>query len=272
MREIMQRHHQTSFMDVTMTTTRLRLGIISALEQEQTGLIENMTRTSTITRGRRDYVSGNLWGIDAVCVLSRLGKVAAATTAATLIERFDVTHVVFTGVAGAADAKVRVGDIVVADHLMQHDMDASPLFPRFEIPLTGQSRLRSDKFLSDLLEKSATSFAKNDFFVEIAPVDRHSFKLDRPRVHRGLIASGDEFINCRTRLSDLKGELAEVLAVEMEGAAVAQVCSDYQTPFAVIRTISDNANEDAPVDFTRFVDRVASRYAYSIVRRLCMNE
>jgi adenosylhomocysteine nucleosidase len=79
-----------------MTTSRLRLGLISALDQEQTGLIESMSNISAVSRGMRDYVSGNLWGIDSVCVLSRLGKVAAAATAATLIERFDVTHIVFT--------------------------------------------------------------------------------------------------------------------------------------------------------------------------------
>jgi adenosylhomocysteine nucleosidase len=254
-----------------MTTSRLRLGIISALDQEQAGLIDHMEDTKTVTRGMRDYVSGNLWGIDSVCVLSRLGKVAAAATAATLIERFDVTHIVFTGVAGGADAKVRVGDIVVAEQLVQHDIDASPLFPRFEIPLTGQSRMSSDRFLSDLLEQSAKAFVKDDFYSEITADDRQAFKMDRPRVHRGLIASGDEFINCRTRLSDLKGELSEMLAVEMEGAAVAQVCSEFGVPFAVIRTISDSANEDAPVDFTKFVDRVASRYAFGIVKRLCIS-
>jgi adenosylhomocysteine nucleosidase len=254
-----------------MTTSRLRLGLISALDQEQAGLIENMEDVTVVTRGMRNYVSGNLWGIDCVCVLSRLGKVAAAATAATLIERFDVTHIVFTGVAGGADAKVRVGDIVVAEQLVQHDIDASPLFPRFEIPLTGQSHMSSDRFLSDLLEQSAKAFVKDDFYSEISAADRQAFKMDRPRVHRGLIASGDEFINCRTRLSDLKGELSEMLAVEMEGAAVAQVCSEFGVPFAVIRTISDSANEDAPVDFVKFVDRVASRYAFAIVKRLCVN-
>jgi adenosylhomocysteine nucleosidase len=254
-----------------MTNSCLRLGIISALDQEQAGLIESMENITTVTRGMREYVAGNLWGIDSVCVLSRLGKVAAAATAATLIERFDVTHIVFTGVAGAADESVKVGDIVVAEHLVQHDIDASPLFPRFEIPLTGKSLLASDRFLSDLLVQSAKAFAKEDFFKEITADDREAFRLDRPRVHRGLIASGDEFISCRTRLNDLKGELKEMLAVEMEGAAVAQVCSEFGIPFAVIRTISDSANEDAPVDFTKFVSRVASRYAFGIVKRLCVN-
>jgi adenosylhomocysteine nucleosidase len=255
-----------------MTTSRLRLGLISALDQEQAGLIENMENIYALNRGMRDYVAGDLWGVDTVCVLSRLGKVAAAATAATLIERFDVTHIVFTGVAGSADNNVRVGDIVVADQLVQHDINASPLFPRFEIPLTGRSRLASDSFLSDVLAQSAKSFAKEDFFSAIGRPDREAFRLDRPRVHRGLIGSGDEFINSEERLRELKQALPELLAVEMEGAAVAQVCYEFGVPFAVIRTISDDANETAPTDFIEFVNRVASRYAFGIVKRLCQNQ
>lgn len=251
-----------------MTSSPFRLGLISALHQEQTGLIENMQHADRIERGMRHYVTGNLWGIDCVCVLSRLGKVAAAATVATLIERFDVTHIVFTGVAGAADGKVKVGDIVVADQLVQHDIDASPLFPRFEIPLTGQSHFASDRNLTERLVQAAENFINDDFHSMIAAADRDIFRLHQPQVHRGLIASGDEFINSRARLSELKSALPELLAVEMEGAAVAQVCFEFGVPFAVIRTISDAANEDAPVDFLQFIERVAARYAFGIVKRL----
>ena len=132
-----------------------RLGLVSALHQEQAGLIEAMQNPQTVSRGMRDYVAGNLWGMDTVCVLSRIGKVAAAATVATLIERFDVSHIVFTGVAGAVESDVQVGDIVVADSLAQYDMDATPLFPRFEVPLLGQSLFASDKHLTDRLTDAA---------------------------------------------------------------------------------------------------------------------
>jgi adenosylhomocysteine nucleosidase len=127
----------------------VRLGIVSALQEEQTGLIAQMRDVKSVTRGMRDYVQGNLWGMDCVCVLSRLGKVASSATVATLIERFDVSAVVFTGVAGSADPEVRVGDIVIAENLVQHDMDTRPLFPRVEIPLTGQAKYSSDAGLSE---------------------------------------------------------------------------------------------------------------------------
>jgi adenosylhomocysteine nucleosidase len=254
----------------TLLHPPIRLGIISALSQEQVGLIDSMESASSLVRGMRDYVAGNLWGIDAVCVLSRLGKVAAAATAATLIERFAVTHIVFTGVAGAADATVRVGDLVLATELAQHDIDASPLFPRFEIPLTGTSRFFSDTALSRAFGEAAAQFLDKDFHKEVPEDDRRTFRLDQPRIHRGLIASGDQFITSPARRDELKHALPGLLAVEMEGAAVAQVCSDFGVPFAVMRTISDGADESAPVDFMRFVDGVASRYAFGILRRFCL--
>jgi len=247
----------------------MRLGLISALQQEQSGLIERMEGRKTTQRGMRDYVSGKLWGIDCVCVLSRLGKVAAAATVATLIERFDVSHVVFTGVAGGTDPAIRVGDIVVADSLLQHDMDASPLFPRFEIPLTGQARFATDVQLMQELAHAAERFLALDLSTVLDSDDRKRFGLEQPALHRGLIASGDEFIDSRDRLSALTAALPGLLAVEMEGAAVAQVCFEFGIPFAVIRTISDAANEHAPLDFLQFIERVASRYAFGVLRRFC---
>ncbi|MDF3035717.1 MAG: 5-methylthioadenosine/adenosylhomocysteine nucleosidase [Paucimonas sp.] len=252
-----------------MNTRPLRLGIISALHQEQAGLVEAMHQPTIIQRGMRDYACGPLWDVDCVCVLSRIGKVAAAGTAATLIERFDVTHIVFTGVAGGAAKEIAVGDIVVADSLVQHDMDATPLFPRFEIPLTGLAEFPSDASLTAHLRKAATDFLEVDFQTRIAPEDREQFGLASPRMHCGMIASGDEFIDNRERMIRLKTALPATLAVEMEGAAVAQVCFEFGIPYAVIRTISDGANEDSPVDFMRFIDRVSSRYAHGIMARLC---
>ncbi|KIF80008.1 5'-methylthioadenosine/adenosylhomocysteine nucleosidase [Noviherbaspirillum autotrophicum] len=252
-----------------MISPPFRLGVISALQHEQHGLIDLMQDRRSVTRAMREYVTGSLWGMDCVCVLSRVGKVAAAATVATLIERFGVTHIVFTGVAGSADRAVRVGDIVVADALVQHDMDTTPLFPRFEVPLTGQSHFASDLGLTNRLAKAAQDFVGMDLRALVAAQDIDAFRLHQPRVHRGLIASGDEFIDSRSKLAELKQALPPLLAVEMEGAAVAQVCFEFGVPFAVIRTVSDAANEDAPVDFMQFIERVAARYAFGIVKRLC---
>lgn len=239
------------------------------MPQEQEGLIAHMMQLQVKTRAQREYVSGQLWGLECVCVLSRIGKVAAATTVTTLIEHFGVTHILFTGVAGAADPAVKVGDIVVAETLIQHDMDSSPLFPRFEIPLTGRTHMACDARMTEKLKRSITEFFREDLEQVIDEEDRSSFRISAPTLHAGLIASGDEFINCSLRMKQLKKDLPELLAVEMEGAAVAQVCQEFGIPFAIMRTISDEANEDSPVDFMQFIERVAADYAFHVVRRWC---
>jgi adenosylhomocysteine nucleosidase len=231
----------------------MKLGIISALHEEQEGIVEAMSGSQKTVHGMRDYWSGRLNDTDTVCVLSRIGKVAAAMTAVTLVERFNITHLVFTGVAGAGNPGINVGDIVIAESLVQYDMDASPLFPRFEVPLTGVSHFPSDSRLSAVLARAAQEFVDQDFESAIDVAERHEFGLVAPRVHRGLIGSGDEFISDRTRLGALSQALPGLLAVEMEGAAVAQVCFELGVPFAVVRTISDNANEEAATHFNRIV-------------------
>lgn len=247
----------------------MRLGIISALHEEQLGLVEAMRGPSRLIHGMREYWAGNLWEIDAVCVLSRIGKVAAAMTATTLVEKFEVTHILFTGVAGAGDKTVQVGDIVVAEALVQHDMDASPLFPRFEVPLTGLTHFQPDQQLSLRLSRAAHDFLELDFPDAISEGERCAFRLAQPRVHRGLVASGDQFIDDRGQLNGLNDALPGLVAVEMEGAAVAQVCHELSIPCAVLRTVSDNANENAAHDFMRFVKSVAAQYAFHITRRVC---
>ena len=247
----------------------MRLGIISALYEEQQGLVEAMQSPYKLIHGQREYWLGQLWEIDAVCVLSRIGKVAAAMTATTLVEKFGVTHILFTGVAGAGDKTVRVGDIVVAESLVQHDMDASPLFPRFEVPLTGLTHFPADHHLGTRLADAAHVFLDSDFDTAIDPLEKAVFDLSRPRIHRGLIASGDQFVHQAVKIDAMNAALPGLVAVEMEGAAVAQVCHELNVPFAVIRAISDNANEHAAHDFMGFVKTVAAQYAFHITRRLC---
>jgi adenosylhomocysteine nucleosidase len=247
----------------------MRLGIISALHEEQQGLVEAMQSPYKLMHGMREYFGGRLWEIDAVCVLSRIGKVAAAMTATTLVEKFGVTHILFTGVAGAGAADIKVGDIVVAESLVQHDMDASPLFPRYEVPLTGLTHFPTDRSMALDLADAAARFLDQELAVTIDAEERRVFALDAPRVHCGLIGSGDQFINERAHVHALAKALPGLLALEMEGAAVAQVCFELGVPYGVLRTISDNANENAAPDFMRFVKSVAARYAFCIVRQFC---
>jgi adenosylhomocysteine nucleosidase len=246
------------------------LGIIAALADESAGLIAEMIAegaAETVHLGRRDYHAGQLWGRPAVITLARVGKVAAATTATAMIHHFGVEAIVFTGVAGALAPHIRVGDIIVADHLMQHDLDASPLFPRYEVPLLGLARFAGDAALSAALADAAAAFLARAT-AELTPQARAAFGLDAPAVHRGLIVSGDRFVNGGPAMAALRSAVPDALATEMEGAAVAQVCHEYGVACAVMRTVSDAADDNAHVDFVRFLREVASVYSYGVIRRL----
>jgi adenosylhomocysteine nucleosidase len=236
------------------------LAILSALGEEQQGLIAELTGTQCVQYAGREFWLGSLHGQPVVLALSRIGKVAAATTAAALIERFGVSRVVFTGVAGGVGEGVCVGDVVVGVAFVQHDMDASPLFPRYQVPLTGRSIFDGDPQLTaQLLQASKVALADGG-------------PQGNAHVHQGLIASGDRFVNGREESALLVNSLQAAghfpLAVEMEGAAVAQVCADHGIPFAAVRTISDRADDTAHVDFPQFVKDVASLYALRIISTL----
>lgn len=246
-----------------MSTT----AILSALAEEQDGLIAQLAQPVRVRRAGRDFWRGTLQGQPVVLALSKIGKVAAATTTTTLIEAFGVERIVFTGVAGGVGSGVRVGDVVVATGFVQHDMDASPLFPRYQIPLYGRARFECDVDLSALLVSACRSaLTPGRGGIGLKP------DQPKPQVHHGLIASGDLFVSKAQTSQQLQSGLLAVgmepLAVEMEGAAVAQVCFDYGIPFAAVRTISDRADEQAHVDFSNFVAEVASPYARAIIGAL----
>jgi adenosylhomocysteine nucleosidase len=240
------------------------IGLMSAMYEELALVLEAMPDERRVTVAGRDFWQGHWQGRPVVAVLSRIGKVAAATTATAMIERFGVGSIVFTGAAGGIGPGVRVGDVVLANAFVQHDMDASPLFPRYEVPLYGRSLFATEPALSNGLGRAARQV--------LAQVAAHvgegavrEFGLQAPRLHAGLIASGDCFVSSTQECHALQQALPEALAVEMEGAAVAQVCFDYGLPFAAVRTISDRADDDAHADFSRFIRQVASRYSLAIL-------
>ena len=241
--------------------------ILSALPEEQAGLRALLQDARMVQRAGREFWLGTLHGNAVVLGLSRIGKVAAATTATMLVEAFAADQIVFTGVAGALGDKVQVGDVVVATQFVQHDLDASPLFPRFEVPLYHQARFACDARLTRLLlDASQATLQAMANRAGKAPQAR------QPCVHQGLVASGDSFVCTAPSSSSLREALRgagmDALAVEMEGAAVAQVCHDYRVPFAAVRSISDRADEQASMDFQHFVQHVARHYALGIVDHL----
>ena len=187
---------------------------------------------------------------------------AAATTSTILLTQFKVDAIVLTGVAGGLAEKATVGDVVVADQLVQHDMDASPLFARYEVPLYGLSHFPTHPRLSDMLKRAASS---SSVTLSFQLLEEHGVKHESLCVHQGLILSGDQFISSSPDSLALQQAFPNALAVEMEGAAVAQACKDFKMPFAVLRIISDRANDSAHIDFNRFIVEVASHYTVAVI-------
>lgn len=243
------------------------LGIVSALPQELAELLTLLepggdmagSTGGTVEAAGRRLQRGRLHGHDVVLTLCGIGKVAAALTTTLLIERLGVRGLIFTGVAGGLGSGVRVGDVVVARTLLQHDMDASPLFPRHQVPDLGVDQMASDETLSSALLAAAQTVLQRP------PAEVAAFGLDAASVHEGLVISGDRFVSTLAESMALRTRLPQALAVEMEGAAMAQVCAAYGVPFAVLRSISDRADDHAHVDFPRFLAEVASPLSREIV-------
>lgn len=256
-----------------------RIGVMGAMKEETSLLLAAMDDvTTTACGGRSDvegvaraYHSGQLYGREAVLVFSRWGKVASASTVTTLIERFGVDFVIFTGVAGALDPELEVGDVVVGEEFIQYDMDARPIFDRFELPLSDVnvhiSRIPADPETVNLALSSVNEFiARHEWDV---PADELiEFGITTPKTRTGLIASADTFLHDAQRASELRMLLPEALCVEMEGAAVAQVCWEMDVPLAVVRVISDKADHSAGLDFQRFLTRIANHFTAGVVRTL----
>jgi adenosylhomocysteine nucleosidase len=243
------------------------IAIISAMHEELSAVLALMPDEQKQVVAGREFWVGHLHGHEVVAVLSRIGKVAAAITATLVIERFGATRIVFTGVAGGLAPGANVGDIVIADSFIQHDLDASPVFPKYELPLYGISRLPTDAGLRAALHAAALKLLAQPsaaLGVEaLSPVG-----ASPPAVHVGLVVSGDRFVSSGAESRALRLALPDALAVEMEGAAIAQVCYDFAVPFGAVRTISDRADDLAHVDFAAFVRQIASRYSSALVSNL----
>jgi adenosylhomocysteine nucleosidase len=242
------------------------IGIMGAMRQEVEGIVKMMEDVQAHHIGMRTYYKGKINGISCVLVFSRWGKVAAATTVSGLINVFSITELIFIGVAGGISPRLKIGDIVVADRLIHHDLDARPLMKRYEVPLLNMTYFQSNAELRSIsLQAIETVIAKAmvDPFLDAKSEKR--FGLNVPQVCIGDIASGDQFFASKSERDMVFRELGNITCVEMEGAAVAQVCYEYRVPFCVIRLISDQADEGSPEDFVDFIDQVASKYSYRII-------
>lgn len=247
--------------------TMRNIGILGAMAQEIDEVKALLTEKTVVKIANREFVVGKIGNVRCVVAFSKWGKVAATITATLLIQEFGVTDLFFIGTAGALADGLKVGDIVISKRLVQHDLDARPMMSRFEIPLVNRVYIDSDSELTELAGKAVGNLLEKGVTKMVGEEAVKEFNL-APKFYFGDVASGDQFISSNEKRLEILSLLPEVLCVEMEGAAVAQVCLEFGVPFAVIRTISDTADHNARVDFGKFIIEVANAYSRAIVSEI----
>ena len=243
------------------------IGILGAMAQEIDEVKALLKDKTVVKIANREFVVGKINGMACVVAFSKWGKVAATITATLLIQEFGVTDLFFIGTAGALADGLKVGDIVISKRLVQHDLDARPIISRFELPLLNRVYVDSAPELTELAGKAVTNLLDKGVENMVGEAAVKEFNL-APKLYFGDIASGDQFINSIEKRDEILSLLPDVLCVEMEGAAVAQVCLEFGTPFTVIRTISDTADHNARVDFGKFIVEVANAYSRGIISEI----
>ena len=238
------------------------------MPDEIEGVIELLAEKEVYNIGMRTYYKGKINNTIVVVVFSRWGKVAAATTVTTLINTFNISELIFTGVAGAIDNSLNIGDVVIGKKFFQHDMDARPLMLEFEIPLLGKTYFESETENNEQIQKTIATAIEHKSKDIVSAQELKKFNITGPKVHIGDIASGDHFFSSKQAKENLAEKLPSVVCVEMEGAAVAQVCYEYNIAYTIIRTISDSSDENSSIDFPAFVSMVASKYSKAIIKSL----
>lgn len=211
------------------------------------------------------FVTGTLSGRDVVVAFTGVGKVNAAMTTTLLLEHYDPCEVIFTGIAGGLDPNLSPGDIIIAARTAQHDMGTvwpEGFFPKgVKNPLDGWENpvfFEADKRLFDLATKAAKT-------VELAPLQTEKGPR-KPDILPGTIVTGDVFVASETRCAELR-KMFHAQAVEMEGAAVAQICYQRDVPCLVIRSISDNADSGARADSMMF-HMIAAKNSAALVSEM----
>ena len=225
------------------------IGIIAAMEPELSEIREAMSDISVRTLSGMNIYCGRIGDTRVVAAVCGIGKVAAALCAEAMILTFGVTHIINTGVAGALSPELHVLDIVVADGVVQHDFDLSPIgFAPGHIPAAGGIRIPCDARISAHIAQTAAD-------------------LLSVSIHRGCVASGDQFISSAEEKERIRNCFSG-LCCEMEGGAIGEVCAMNGIPFCIIRAISDGADDGAPMSFETFTEAASHNSAAVLIAAL----
>ncbi len=237
--------------------------IIGAMNEEIEIFETHITEKKTTYYQGLKFVSGKIAGRPVVVAKTGIGKVNAAMTTTLLIERFNPKEVVFTGIAGSLNPSLQPGDIVVASRVSQHDFgtyaEEGMVSWGTWNPINDKRNpvfFNAEPKLLELAEKAGAS-------VSLRPI-MSALGERMPKIVRGTVVTGDVFVASEEKTLEIKRRMSNPDAVEMEGAAVAQICFQQQIPCIIIRSISDSANENARFDYQEFI-KVAAYNSASLV-------
>ncbi len=236
------------------------IGIIGAMDEEVSQLRELLKQRKEKKIGGTLFYSGILDDNEVVLVKCRVGKVSAASATSLLLREYQPEWVVNTGSAGGLlSGTQRFGDILIPDQLAHHDVDVTAFGYLYgQLPGLPQT-FETEKKLCDLAESVVETLIEEGSF---PPGTRH---------HRGLLVSGDSFIADPSKVSLILKNFPKAIAVEMEAAAIGQVCRDFEVPFLVTRSLSDIAGTESPMSFAEFLPIAAANSAL-MVRRLILEK
>ena len=209
-----------------------KIAIMGAMPEEVAPLLERVENVQKVDYANNSYYEATYKGKELVIAYSKIGKVFSSLTASTLIEKFGCQKLLFSGVAGAINPDLEIGDLIIATKLCQHDLDISIFGHDFGYVPEGAKFVESSEGLRDIAKEVAS---KNGL-----------------SVREGIIATGDQFVASNERKAFISTHF-QADALEMEGASVAVVCDALNVPFFILRAISDTANDDAGVDFDEFM-------------------
>jgi adenosylhomocysteine/aminodeoxyfutalosine nucleosidase len=219
----------------------MRIGIMGAMREEIEPILELVDEISgEIDYGKNRYYKANYYGVELIIAYSKIGKVNSALTASTMIEKFEIDILLFSGVAGAINSNLHIGDLIIATKLCQHDLDITAFGHPYGYVPESKIFVESNKTLNEIAKKVATKLNK--------------------KLIEGIIATGDQFIADSKKKEWIK-ETFQADAIEMEGASVGFVCDALGVPFFVLRAISDSADMDAGFDFDKFLESSAKESA-----------
>ena len=226
------------------------IAILGAMQEEITPILEMVGEYKTTEYANNKFYEANYKGNDLVIAYSKIGKVNAAITATLMIEKFKASKLLFTGVAGSLDESLKIGDMLYATSLVQHDLDITAFgHPYGFVPGTSIF-VKSDETLNELAKNVASKKDMN--------------------LNSGIIATGDQFI-CDNEKKEWIKKIFNASATEMEGASVALVCETLGVPFFILRAISDGAGNEAEFDFDKFLQdsaNVSAKFILEMVESL----